>query len=279
MYSRYRAALGSIPLGETDADGNDWILYDIEGWLAPASSSGTVTPRTARNGGWRSKAFYAPKGLTLRGTVVSAAPNVGDIVDRLVDAIPLDIPQALTVFGVNYEDRLTFVRQEGEPDIAIVSPYEASFSIGLVAPDPLKYGSIEQVAATNLPSSVGGLTVPFSVPFSINSVTVSGSAQVDNSGNAVTYPRVIIYGPVDDARLTNVATGETLFTNLDIAAGEYLDLDFANHTAYLNGTASRRGNVSGTWFSLAPGTNFIAFNSPTYSAAASAQIIWRDAWK
>ncbi|WP_405061900.1 phage tail family protein [Kribbella sp. NBC_01505] len=278
MSGPYSASLGSLLLGDFDADGNHWILYDIEGWHAPGSS-GETTQRTARHGGWRNRAFYTPRGLTLRGSVVTSVPNVGDILDKLVSAIPLDVPDALTVYGVNTDDRLIYVRQEGDPDIRIVSPREASFSIGLVADDPLKYGSIERAESTSLPSSTGGLSVPFSVPFSIDSVTVSGVAQVDNNGNAATFPRIIIYGPVSDARLTKVATGESLFIDLDIAAGEYLDLDFTAHTAYLNGTASRRGSVSGTWFALDPGTTFVAFNSPTYSADAAAQIIWRDAWK
>lgn len=278
MLSTYRASLGGVNFGQDDDKGSLWILYGIDGWLSLAST-GEVTPRTARNGGWRNRALYAPKGLTLRGSVVTTLPNVGDEIDRLAAAIPLDVPEPLTVYGVNADDRLMFVRQEGTPDVSIVSPYEATYSIGLVAPDPLKYGAIEKVASTNLPSSTGGLTVPFTVPLSVDSVTVSGSATVENNGNLPSPPRVIVYGPVTDARLTNIATGETLFVNLTIEEGEYVDLDFATHTAYLNGTASRRGYISGTWFTLQPGVTEIAFNSPTYSATASAQIVWRDAWK
>ncbi|WBQ03791.1 phage distal tail protein [Kribbella sp. CA-293567] len=278
MLSTYRASLGGVNFGQDDDKGSLWILYGIDGWHSLAST-GEVTPRTARNGGWRNRAHYAPKGLTLRGSVITTLPNVGDVIDQLAAAIPLDVPEPLTVYGVNADDRLMFVRQEGTPDVSIVSPYEALYSIGLVAPDPLKYGAIEKVASTNLPSSTGGLTAPFTVPLSVDSVTISGTATGENNGNLPSPPRVIVYGPVTDARLTNVATGETLLINLTIEEGEYVDLDFATHTAYLNGTASRRGYISGAWFTLQPGVTEIAFNSPTYSATASAQIVWRDAWK
>lgn len=354
MQARYRASLGSVSFGETDADGNFWNLEEIEGWLSPGSS-GQVTQRTARDGGWRSKAYRTPRGLTLRGQIFTVRDNVGDVVDRLLDCIPLDTPGALTVYGVTGDDRLMYVRQEGDPDIAIQTPNMASFSIGLVAPDGMKYGAVQRVSSTNLPSSIGGLTVPFSIAggtvahwwvsgplnldgwtapdysniptarlhvgdrfvypgshdkftwdgttwnydgtagsdgtagqmiilspgagLSINSVTVSGFATVENQGTAAAYPRIIVYGPVTDARLTLIETGEFMMINLDLADGEYIDLDFANHTAYLNGNASRRGYVSGAWFSLPPGLSSVAFNSPTYSATASAQIIWRDAWK
>lgn len=278
MQSRYRASLGSASFGETDADGNLWNLEDVEGWFSPGSS-GQVTQRTARDGGWRSRAYRTPRGLTLKGQIFTERDNVGDVVDRLLDAIPLDVPDALTVYGVTGDDRLMYVRQEGDPDITLVTPNMAAFSIGLVAPDGMKYGALLRSASTNLPSSLGGLAVPLTVPFTINSVTVSGFATVENQGTAAAFPRVLIYGPVSDARITLIETGESMMVNLDLADGEYIDLDFANHTAYLNGNASRRGYVSGSWFSLPPGLSSVAFNSPTYSTTASAQIIWRDAWK
>jgi len=278
MQSRYRASLGSEIYGESDADGNLWILSGIDGWFSPGSS-GQVTQRTARNGGWRSKAYYTPRGLTMRGAIISARDNVADVLDRVLNSIPLDEPQPLTVYGLNGDDRLMMVRQEGEPDVQIISEYEAVFSIGLVAPDGMKYSALEKSASTNLPSSIGGLTVPLTVPFSVESITVSGRAIVENLGTSPIFPRVLVYGPVTDARLTNVETGEALFINLDLAPGEYIDLDFDAHTAYLNGNASRRGFISGDWFAIPPGITSVAFNSPTYSDTASAQVIWRDAWK
>lgn len=354
MQSRYRASLGAEMFGESDADGNLWILSGIDGWFSPGSS-GQVTQRTARDGGWRSRAYYTPRGLTMRGALITVRDNVGDVLDRVLDTIPLDVPAPLTVYGVNGDDRLMYVRQEGEPDIQLLSDYEATFSIGLVAPDGMKYSAIEKVASTNLPSSIGGLTVPFSIGggtvahwwvsgplnldgwtapdysdiptsrlrsgdrfvypdshdkftwdgtvwnydgtsgadgaagdlivitpgtgLAINSVTVSGRAQVENLGTSPVFPRVIIHGPVSDARVTRVESGESLMVNLDLADGEYIDLDFVAHTAYLNGNASRRGYVSGDWFALPPGVSSIAFNSPVYSDTASAQVIWHDAWK
>jgi hypothetical protein len=278
MQSRYRASLGSEIYGESDALGNLWILSEIEGWFSPGSS-GQVTQRSARDGAWRSKAYRTARGLTMRGAVISVRDNVGDVLDRVLDSIPLDAPAPLTVYGVNGDDRVMYVRQEGEPDIRILSEYEATFSIGLVSPDGMKYGANEKVASTNLPTSLGGLTVPLTVPFSVNAVTVSGRATCENFGTSPAFPRVLVYGPVTDARLTNVETGEQLIVGMTLEDGEYMDLDFAAHTAYLNGNASRRGYISGTWFSLRPGVTQVAFNSPTYSDSASAQIVWRDTWK
>lgn len=280
ILSKYRARLGDITFGESDPEtGENWIVYDLEGWQN-TGTTGQTTQRSAANGGWRNRAYRPSKGYTLTGSVFTDQPNAPDALDRLLDNIPLDQLAPLAVYGVHASgDRQVFVRQEGDVSTKIISDYEASFSIGLVAPDPLKYGTEQHVTATNLPSTTGGLTVPFKVPFAINSVTVSGVAQPFNAGNEPVSPRAIIYGPVANPRLTNQLTGEVLQVNLTLATGEYLDLDFARHTAHLNGTASRRGYVSGPWFSLTPGLNLIDFNSSVYSATASVQVIWFDGWK
>nr|WP_238355934.1 phage tail domain-containing protein [Kribbella sandramycini] len=186
----------------------------------------------------------------------------------------------MTVYGVHSgDDRITYVRQEGDADPKIVTPELATFSIGLVAPDPLTYSATQHVESAGLPVTTGGLSVPFTVPFSVNAVTVSGVVAVDNVGKAAVAPRVIFYGPVERPKITHLGTGESLQLNMDLASGEWLDLDLDRHTAMLNGVSSRRGYVSGQWFELAPGNNLLAFNSPTYSAGAEAQIVWRDAWK
>lgn len=279
MISLYRAELGGIVFGGDPGPGGElWIVSNLEGWHSTAST-GEVTPRTGRHGGWRNRARYAPKGMTLHGSVLTPNGDAGALMDQLVAAIPLDVPEPLIVYGVTADDRRILVRQEGTPATQIVSPYEAVFSIGLVAPDPLKYSAIEHALETGLPVSTGGLTVPHTVPFSVDSVSISGTVEVFNAGNAATAPRLIVYGPVDTPRITNVTTGQALVANLVLAAGEYLDIDLEAHSAMIGGTASRRGFISGQWWELAPGNNTIAFNAPVYQADAAVQIIWRDAWK
>jgi phage-related protein len=276
--SLYRAELGGIVFGDTGPNGEQWIVTNLEGWHSQAST-GEVTPREARNGGWRNRATFAPKGLTLDGAIYTPNGNVGDLMDLLVGAIPLDDPQPLTVYGVTSDDRFISVRQEGSYATQIVTPYEALFSIGLVAPDPLKYSATEHALETGLPVSSGGLTVPHVVPFTVDSVSISGTMEVFNAGNATTAPRLIIYGPVDTPRVTNVTTGETLTVALVLEAGEYLDIDLEAHTAMLGGTSSRRGFISGSWWKLVKGNNTLSFNASVYHADAALQVIWRDAWK
>jgi hypothetical protein len=280
ILSKYRVGIGSLLLGASDDDtGASWVVEDLAGWQH-ASSTGAVTQRSAARGGWRNRAQLGSKGYTLVGSVYTDRGNAPDLLDQLLANIPLDVPATLTVYGVHASgDRIVYIRQEGDASTEIISENEGVFAIGLVAPDPLKFSSIEHVTSTKLPVTIGGLAVPIALPFSIDSVQVSGVVAVSNDGTYAVGPRVIVYGPVDSPKLTHLGTGESLQLNMTIDAGDWVDLNFDRHTAMLNGVASRRGYVSGTWFSLAPGDNNIAFNSPTYSATAEAQVVWRDAWK
>lgn len=283
ILSKYRVGIGDLLLGASDEEtGAHWVVEDLKGWQNP-TSTGTVTQRSAARGGWRNRAQLAPRGLTLIGSVYTALGNAPDLLDTLLENIPLDVPEYLTVYGVHFgQDRLIAVRQEGEPSLEIVSSTEGIFSVGLVADDPLKYSVEEHVENTKLPVTTGGLAVPFAVPFSVDAVTVSGVVAVRNEGNYPAPARLIIHGGAagaDNPKVTHLGTGESLQLTMDLAPGEWMDLDLDRHTAMLNGTSSRRGYVTGQWFSLAPGDNLLAFNSPTYSADAELQVVWRDAWK
>lgn len=280
ILSKYRVGIGSLVLGTSDDDtGASWVVEDLKGWQS-TSSTGTVTQRSAARGGWRNRAQLGSKGYTLEGSVYTDRGNAPDLLDDLLAAIALDVPEVMTIYGVHASgDRVTFVRQEGDAIAKVVSPSEGVFSIGLVAPDPLNFSTDEHIASTKLPVTVGGLTVPVTVPFSIDAAQVSGVVAVRNDGNYAIGPRVVIYGPVEVPKVTHLGTGESLQLNMDLEVGEWMDIDFDRHTAMLNGVSSRRGYISGKWFVLTPGDNTIAFNSPNYATDAEIQVIWRDAWK
>lgn len=88
-----------------------------------------------------------------------------------------------------------------------------------------------------------------------------------------------IHGPVSSPSLTNAETGERLTYNDTLQEREFVVVDMAARTVKFMGTASRRGLVTGTFLSLPPGGNLISFTAPTYSAAATATLTWRSAWR
>ncbi|MFL6144095.1 MAG: hypothetical protein ACJ72N_19800 [Labedaea sp.] len=155
-----------------------------------------------------------------------------------------------------------------------------------VALDPLIYAATEMQQVLGLPSVSGGLTAPVTAPVTIGATVTAGRATIANAGTQATALKLRI-DPVG-ANLVeprvSVLTGTTvrvLRCNLTLTAGQWMDIDTGARTAYLNGTVSRRGNVSGDWPLVPPmseGSSELAFDAGVYSASAQLTATWRDAW-
>lgn len=154
-----------------------------------------------------------------------------------------------------------------------------------VAPDPRIYsGDLHTTAPIPLPQQVGGLTVPFTVPFTVAGVLVGGSEQVTNAGTTDTGLFLRIDGPVSEPRVTlKPPSGDplTLRFLLDLPAGQWLEVDTAARTVFLNGlaTASRRGQTVADpdWPLLPPGTSTLRFNAADFDDG-TLTTTFRDAW-
>lgn len=151
---------------------------------------------------------------------------------------------------------------------------------GIVALDPRIYsGALHQVQLS-LPIVTGGLTVPLTAPITIAATVDSGRTSITNAGTTTVGLVCRVDGPVVDPRITVVAGGvvTTLTVWLTLVSGQWLEIDTAARCVYINGTASRRGNASGGWPVLPPGTNDLAFDASSYNASAQLTATWRDAW-
>lgn len=152
-----------------------------------------------------------------------------------------------------------------------------------VALDPLIYSAIEHQQVLGLPSVSGGLAAPVTAPFTVGATVTSGRATISNAGSesSAVKLRIDAFGTsLVEPRVTVLTAGvaTVLRCNLTLTAGQWLEIDTGARTAYLNGTSSRRGNVSGGWPLLPAGSSELAFDAGVYSAAAQLTAIWRDAW-
>lgn len=149
-----------------------------------------------------------------------------------------------------------------------------------VALDPVMYSGAEHVESVMLPIVTGGLEFPIQFPIQFTATTVAGRVNLTNAGTATVGLRLRIDGPVVEPRVTLLVDGvaSTLRFNLTLTAGQWLDVDTAARTVYMNGTASRRGNAAGVWPLLPSGTHELAFDAAAYDAAAELTVTWRDGW-
>jgi len=241
-------------------------------------------PRAWNNGSWSGAEFAAAAVIPMR--LVALGQGAAGFLTRhreIADAFApssTDLELRFAVAGAEYvmygRPRLVEPAPRNNTGIAW---YQAAF----VALNPLIYSGTEHTASTGLPVSSGGLTLPVTVPFSIGATFTTGRVTLTNAGTAPAGLRLRINGPVLQPRvaLLTAAGTYTLSFFLDLGVGQYLDVDTAARTVYLQGTASRRGFAAASdlgWPILPPGTSELAFFASTYDAAALLQVFWRDAW-
>jgi hypothetical protein len=122
----------------------------------------------------------------------------------------------------------------------------------------------------------GMLTLPLTIPAQVT----SGRATISNAGTKPVGLRLRVDGPVPEPRISLLTAAGTsvLRLYLTLTAGQWLDIDTAARTVYLNGTASRRGQAAGGWPVLPPGTGELAFDAAAYDPAPRLTTTWSDAW-
>jgi hypothetical protein len=273
-------ALGDIVLNAVDDFGVHWILESFDGWDSPGSTV-SLTQRARGHGATASEPFFTPRVMTLSGYI--AAPDVASGLaarDRLAAAVSLDPFEVLVAEGDSVRN-VTAMRQD-----AVIwkrnGEAEASFSVQIVAPDPLKYGDLVS-QSTLLPSSSGGLTYPVTYPITYTGVSTSGVLRVVNEGNTQAPVWLRVDGPIPAGgwTVTHVGKRQTLSfaTSLALAAGEFVTVDMQRREVLAQGQSARAGYVTSRgWFTLDPGDNDIAFSAQNYSATAQLTITTKPAW-
>jgi len=115
------------------------------------------------------------------------------------------------------------------------------FRIELIAEDPLFYSQTQ--TATDI-------------------TFAAGSGIIAIGGNSPVYPVVRIHGSVTDPVITNSTLGRTLsFAGLSVPAGQYIDIDMLNETAFTQSLENIYGYIdSDDFWWLAEGNNTITIS-------------------
>lgn len=262
--------LGPLPLGRVDEFGVDWAIdrKGFDGWGATRSTRRTEQ-KTRGHGGTSGEGFLTPRPMALRGRAYAPTPEAAaDALDRLNDAASID-DFVFTVYEPG-KTRWLFAHRVDAVQVEWTTEKELAWTIGLMADDHRKLHQ-ELSATTGLPSTTGGLTVPFTVPFTIDAVSVSGQTSLTNSGNIAGPVRLRVDGPVSGPIITHMVSGQSLVfsSSYTLAAGQWLDIDMDAHTVLENGQANRRMYViSDDWSAFEPGDNTWSFTASAYDATA-----------
>lgn len=274
----YAPAVGTpadVELGIIDANGVQWIVSDLVGDGGPPMR-GQVVPSAGDHGGWATPQFAGPRLLTL--TVLAMAPTVAARdVARAQIYMALPVSDLATLRIDEPIPKQLYMRRSGEILETKVTDTDVRFTIGLVAPDPRKYGTVlHQLTATQA-SAAAGLAPPLTPPLTLPAGAPPMVVAATNAGSFETRPTIIINGPIVGPAVVNQTTGQTVsFSGMVLAASDQLAVDLNAKQSYLNGVF-RTADISSSWWNLPPGTTTVQVTG-TGSTGSTVTVAWRDAW-
>ncbi len=272
--------IGGLALHGVDAHGVQWVVpKNGLDWSGAAGSTLTLLQRARGHGAVAGEAFHKSRSYSLTGHLEGPSRSaVEGALDRLAAAASIDDTE-LVVIEESLTRRAT-VRRDDEIVVAWTNGRAARFSTGLTNPDGRRF-SADLTASTPLPSSSGGLTIPFTIPFSIDAVTVTGQVSLTNPGNVAGPVRLRIDGPVTGPVVTHVSSGKALVfaSSLVLGVGEFVTVDMERREVLAQGQASRSGWVTRReWSAFEPGENSWAFTAVGADPGALLTVTATPAW-
>lgn len=240
-----------------------------------------------RDGDFDTTALFGPRVVTIAGSVIAVA---GSARQTAVSKLAYWLRPAV-------RPRLVYAVDAGVAPLAIglrgsqmsapfTNPFVSAFSASWVAPDPVAYALTAQTITLGPQGTASGraynLTFPRTYPAATGG---SGMGTLTNGGDKGTWPHLLIYGPCTNPAIFWVSPpgGAVVFAGLTVAAGDYVDVDTFNQTAYVNSNpaASRYGNLDFTqtvWAPLPPGPTTLRFAPASFSVPCQCVVAWYDAW-
>jgi Siphovirus-type tail component, C-terminal domain len=141
--------------------------------------------------------------------------------------------------------------------------------------------SLTTVTLAALVSAGTGLSFPRAFPVAWPTTAAASTLLISNTGAVAMHFVARMYGPCDGPALFNDSTGQVIAflpapAGLALAAGQYVEVDTLERTAYLmSDTSQSRLNfidfTASQWWQLQPGTNVVRFG-PSGSASLGSAV-------
>lgn len=237
------------------------------------------------DGGIHGDFFWGRRPVVLNGLILNpqspAERNVRqNKLERASAALRGDAELKWTLSGG--EQQFILVRRQ-QP-VRVTGAWQKTFQIPLVSADPRIYNQNQSAATVMLSSgdeSVVGRGYDMVYDKDYGPAVINGQVTAANNGTADTYPLIVVEGPVVNPTIINFTTGQGIYLTYTLQADETLSLDALNRTVMLNGTSPRYGAIDQSrtnWWALVPGDNDLRLAATSFSAGASLDVTWRDAW-
>lgn len=277
------ATLNGLTLAGTEATtGVQWAVPrdGITGWWSSPAPRLSSSARARAHGSWVGDSFLSPRSIAITGWMFAPSNEAGeDAMNRLAAACSL----AAGTLEVQSDAGTTHAAVLRSDDVAVSwqsGLRTAKWSVQMLAADPRRLGSA-LTATTGLPSTTGGLTIPFTLPATISAAVVSGQASLTNPGNMAGPVTLRIDGPITGPIVTHVNSGRQLIfaTSLVLGVGEFVTVDMDRREVLAQGQSSRNGWITSRgWSSFEPGDNTWAFTSTGVATGGMLTVTATPAW-
>ncbi len=268
--------------------GSDVQLVKIDGLRDTTAQATGDTPLPRLDGVAPGINTLGERVLVLTFAVFAPVAAFESVISSIATAFqPISNPSAQQVLQFQLPGWASARQVTGRPGHGGI-PINADFqynvaqdiAIELVCSDPLIYDSVLQTNSAGLPSPTAGLTFP-ATPNFVFGASTGGSFQVTNLGNYNAPFQITITGPVTNPFIT--LGSQFLGFTVTLGASDSLVIDThpTQHSAVLNGTASRAGTIltGSSWLTLPPGVSTIGVASSDSSPVAALFTgAWRNAW-
>ena len=219
-------SLGSLILNTIDEDGVVWVCTNITGWWEQPNSEMPDITRGTDDGSYQVNGRYTSRFLTLEGVFLPQNKSqISTARDKLTAATNL-VRRGEWLRTNEEPTRAAFVRLAGQPTMETINARgRTQFSVGLVAPDPVKYewndndperGLFELDRAEGLSLTVNNIgTAEVKCILAIKGPIGSGSSiKNESNGNVLTISEALRgSGPIGRItslqRFQNIATATT----------------------------------------------------------------------
>lgn len=284
--------------GET-LDLSDWAANGV--YVAKVDIGAPAVREVAydlpdRDGQLDQTAFVGARLITLSGQVIAsaAAGTRQEILDRLQRFCRPGTRPTLTI-ALNDDQPRTIGLRPDQCASPIERPGRCPIAASWKAPDPRFYaatsdGQPVHGSITVYPPMSSSQGRAYNLAFARQYPSAwggSGFAVATVAGSAATWPTHRIDGPATNPVITTTdAAGNTSridFASLTLAIGDYVELDTAARTVWLNGdpAADRYSTLdfaATRWGPLYPGSTTIAFNADAFAAPSQLVTSWQPAY-
>lgn len=288
-YRDLRLALNDFPLYGVDSYGCEWhvTFQDVSGLFDGVGSTLQTSEKLMADGWFGNLPRLKGRTISIEGHII------GRCTESCVTAWTV-FKSVLDTAGMRLSVQLGDISRQAQVWPSTSAPlvkWEGvnmlRFSIGLTSLDPCLYG-IELVSGVSgLPSSSGGMTLPYCFGTCNGSASSwmwgedidSGWVQLSNVGNASSPVFIRIDGPVKNPQVSHVRSGHVMAFDMMLGVGHYVTINGMNHEILVDGFDPARGDVvKREWSQAAPGDNEWAFSAGEYSSDARMTVSFYPAY-